>query len=289
MVRRSLAGLAFVALFTGALAFAAEQATFVLRDGERKSGTVVFHGSQGNNLIDNYLNLLIGSEEQTFPISNVAVIEFSGGTPPTSELQQIPASGNLLALRNGSVEQGQFVNIVNGETVQWRKADGSTSAYPIGQVSRIYLAPDAGRIAYNYSGSTNTGAVATSGVLSGAATASTPGAVTVAANTAWTGTGITVKKGDRVSFQASGQIQYAVGGGAPAGPDGNGNVTNPRFPVAAMPVGGLIGKVGTSAPFPIGANTQPITMPADGRLMLGINDTEFADNSGSFSVVVTKR
>lgn len=284
MVRRSFAGLAFVALFTGALAFAAEQATFVLRSGERKSGTVVFHGSQGNNLIDNNVNLLIGSDEQTFPISNVAVIEFSGGTPPTSELQQIPASGNLLALRSGSVEQGQFVNIVNGETVQWRKADGSMSDYPIAQVSRIYLAPDAGRIAYNYSGPTTTGAVATSGTL-----ASAPGTVTVSANTPWTDTGVTVKKGDRVSFQASGQIQYAAGGSSPAGPDGNGAATNASFPVAVMPVGGLIGKVGASAPFPIGANTQPITMPADGRLMLGINDTQFTDNSGSFSVIVTKR
>ncbi len=55
-----------------------------------------------------------------------------------------------------------------------------------------------------------------------------------------------------------------------------------------MPAGGLIGKVGNSAPFPIGSNSQPITMPADGRLMLGVNDNEIGDNSGAFSVVVTK-
>jgi hypothetical protein len=50
----------------------------------------------------------------------------------------------------------------------------------------------------------------------------------------------------------------------------------------------LIGKVGNSAPFPIGSNTQPIVMPADGRLMLGVNDNDWSDNSGFFSVVVTK-
>ena len=44
--------------------------------------------------------------------------------------------------------------------------------------------------------------------------------------------------------------------------------------------GALIGKVGNSAPFLIGSNTQPILMPANGRLMLGINDDGFGDNTG---------
>jgi hypothetical protein len=56
-----------------------------------------------------------------------------------------------------------------------------------------------------------------------------------------------------------------------------------------MPVGGLIGKVGNSAPFPIGSNTQPIVMPADGVLMLGVNDNQLGDNSGAFSVMIAKR
>jgi hypothetical protein len=30
-------------------------------------------------------------------------------------------------------------------------------------------------------------------------------------------------------------------------------------------------------------------MPADGRLMLGINDTNLADNTGSFSVRINRR
>ena len=55
-----------------------------------------------------------------------------------------------------------------------------------------------------------------------------------------------------------------------------------------MPVGGLIGRVGSSGPFPIGSNAQPIVMPAAGRLMLGVNDNVWTDNSGYFSVVITK-
>ena len=56
-----------------------------------------------------------------------------------------------------------------------------------------------------------------------------------------------------------------------------------------MPVGGLIGRVGNSAPFPIGSNTQRIRMPADGTLMLGVNDQNLGDNSGYFTVTITER
>ena len=51
-----------------------------------------------------------------------------------------------------------------------------------------------------------------------------------------------------------------------------------------MGVGGLVGRVGNSAPFPIGSNSSGITMPADGRLMLGVNDDNLNDNSGAFFV-----
>jgi hypothetical protein len=62
---------------------------------------------------------------------------------------------------------------------------------------------------------------------------------------------------------------------------------SPNYPVPAMPVGGLIGKVGDSAPFPIGSNREPIVMPASGQLMLGINDEYVADNTGGFVVTLS--
>jgi hypothetical protein len=48
--------------------------------------------------------------------------------------------------------------------------------------------------------------------------------------------------------------------------------------------GALIAKIGNSAPFPIGDNTAPITMPANGILYLGVNDDEVSDNRGEFIV-----
>ena len=116
-----------------------------------------------------------------------------------------------------------------------------------------------------------------------------PGAVRVDANQQWTNTGIDVRTGDSVAFRASGRIDFGQGPTQTAGPDGNDSLKSGAYPVGAMPVGGLIGRVGNSAPFPIGSNTQPIRMPADGTLMLGVNDNEVGDNSGFFSVVITRQ
>ncbi len=280
MFRRLISTVALVACAAGYAFAATERATFILTDGERKSGPVVFHTDSRENLINGMLNLgADDGKEMTFPVDQVAVIDFVGGAPQPSELSALPPSGQLLALRSGQTEQGTLVNLVGGDTVRWKDQNGSQRDIPINQVSRIYLNPQSARTAFNYSGAG--AAVGTSGQ-------SQPGAVQVNANQQWNDTGLDVKKGDRVAFRTTGQINFGGNQEQNAGPDGNGSVRNPSFPVPVMPAGGLIGKVGGSAAFPIGSNAQPITMPADGRLMLGVNDNEIGDNSGAFSVVVTK-
>jgi hypothetical protein len=265
---------------------ATERATFILTSGERKSGAVVFHTPARENLINGQLNLGNdqGGPELSFPVGDVAVIDFAGGQPAPTELAQVPASGQFLALRNGQGQTGTLVNLVNGDTVVWKNDAGQTQQYAIGDVARVYLNPQAARTAFNYTGPA-ANAVGTSGTAAPVA----PGTVQVPANQAWTDSGLTVKKGDRVSFNATGQIAFGQSPGQTAGPDGNGDVRGPQFPVPVMPVGGLIGRVGAGTPFPIGSNTQPIVMPADGRLMLGVNDNELGDNSGAFAVVVRKQ
>ena len=56
MIRRFALTVALAAC-AGVYALAIERATFVLTDGERKSGPVVFHGDSHENLINGYLNL----------------------------------------------------------------------------------------------------------------------------------------------------------------------------------------------------------------------------------------
>jgi hypothetical protein len=283
MLRKVLTAGVFVACASFSV-LANERATYILSDGAKKSGQIVFHGSERQSLINGVLSLGndTGGPEFNFPVAQVAVIDFSGGQPSNTELAQLPASGQLLALRNGQALQGTFVNMVNGDTLIWRDQSGNTQQYPINQVARVYLNTDTARTAYNYSGPSTPTAVGTSG------TAAPAGSVQVLANQAWNDGGITVKKGDLVTFNTTGQITFGPNAGMTAGPDGNGSLRKPDYPVPAMPAGGLIGRVGTSAPFPIGSNTQPIVMPADGRLMLGVNDNELGDNSGAFTVVVTK-
>jgi len=279
MVRRLIVTVALT-VGAGVYALAAERATFVLTDGERKSGPVVFHGDARENLINGYLNLgTDNGKDLTFPIDQVAVIDFVGGRPQQTELQTLPSDSgtHVLVLRNGVTQPGRFVNMVGGDTVRWQNQSGEQQQYAIRDVSRIYLNPQSALSVWNVR---QNRAIGTSG------TALEAGAVRVNANQPWTDSGLTVRKGDRIAFRATGEIQWVPG--QTAGPDGNDAARRPEYPVAAMPVGGLIGKVGNSAPFPIGSNTQPIVMPVDGRLMIGVNDNDWSDNSGFFSVVITK-
>jgi hypothetical protein len=292
MIRRRLfyGTLVFVAALTApttvSVLAASERATFILTDGERKSGPVVFHTESRENLIDGHLNLGVDNgKELTWPIDQVAVIDFVGGRPPRAELQALPFDNGaqVIVLRNGVTQQGRFINMIGGDTVRWQNQSGEQQQYAIRDVSRIYLNPQSARGVWGFRGAAAQSApVATSGTILEA------GAVRVEANQPWTDTGLAVKKGDRIAFRTTGQIHFARDAGTSAGPDGNSAVRRADYPVTVMPVGGLIGKVGNSAPFAIGSNAQPIVMPADGRLMLGVNDNDWSDNSGFFSVVITR-
>ena len=122
--------------------------------------------------------------------------------------------------------------------------------------------------------------------------------VRVDAQQQWVDSGLTVRQGDVVTFRASGQIQTAPGqtvtpDGDGRGPSETNRRSSPRgrsttgLPGPDVAVGALLGKVGDGTPFGIGTQTQPMTMTASGRLMLGVNDTNFGDNGGAFTVVVT--
>jgi len=290
---RKLALSATVAAAMTVAAMAAERATFVMADGSRHSGEVVFHGSANRNIIDNNANLGDNGQEQSYSMDQLAMIDFSGDQPSAADFQQLPAeNGNLLVLRNGYNQAGKLVNIVNGTTVQWQNAAGQTQEYAIRDVARIYLNPGAVRRLYPQFASIAPApaAAATSGLASPGATDNQPvpqGSVRVPANQQWVPAGVMVKKGQRLVFSATGQVQISPDAAHVATPDGNPAVQTPGVPVPNMPVGGLIGRIGNGAPFPIGSNRQPITMPEDGLLMMGVNDTNVTDNAGSFVVQIT--
>jgi PA-IL-like protein len=275
MVRRLISTVVLVAcagLYTLA---AAERATLILTNGERRSGEATF--------IDGQLKLTEAGREQSIPLDQVAVIDFAGGMPSELELSRVSphAGGQTAVMRSGHAQAGKFVS-VRGDTLQWENDKGQSEQYPLRDVSRIYLRPESARTVYNNErAGRGPAASGTSGQLAGTT-------VRVAANQAWTDTGMTVNQGDRVAFQASGEINYGRSPGQTATPDG-GAERRATYPDASVPVGALIGRVGNGAPFAIGTQSQALGMPASGRLMLGVNDNELTDNSGFYTVIVAKQ
>jgi len=105
----------------------------------------------------------------------------------------------------------------------------------------------------------------------------------------WTDTGITVRQGDIIRFQTSGQIQLSDNSSDMAGSAGSTNRRMaPDSPISNVFAGALIGRIGNFQAFPIGDQAQ-ITAPVSGRLYLGVNDDHLADNRGEFVVTVGVR
>jgi hypothetical protein len=286
MYRRFISAVALLAT-VGVYALAAEQATFILSNGERRSGELTASGPEAASFVNGRLTL----NGQQVPIDQVAVIDFTGGSrPPAIELSRVPAAGGqAVVMRSGHAEAGKFVNIVRGDTLLWEDHIGQQQQYSLQDVTRIYLNSNTAHAAYRAPASPAMPATPAPVGTSGQAPPQATRTVQVAANQPWTDTGITVRDGDMVSFQASGQINFGQTPGMQAGPDGNPAGHSPNYPIPALNVGTLIGKIGSSAPFGIGNNTAPIRMPARGKLLLGVNDNEIKDNSGNFSVVINRQ
>jgi hypothetical protein len=112
--------------------------------------------------------------------------------------------------------------------------------------------------------------------------------VWVSATDAWKDSGIEVRDGQVVYFTThGGDIQWRRGehtraGGNPGAP------YNARRPIPGRAIGALIGKIGAGSNdyFFIGDNEGPVRVRGGGRLFLGINDENLADNQGAYRVTV---
>jgi len=103
-------------------------------------------------------------------------------------------------------------------------------------------------------------------------------------------TGIDLRSGDQVIITASGNITAGrrVGVVSPTGATPGATSIFGTRPVPTAGVGALIGYILLSPgqatqPFLVG-DQMTLTVPSDGRLFLLVNDDNYSDNSGSFSV-----
>jgi hypothetical protein len=246
-------------------AWAQEPATLVLRSGERISGELVDHGGVG-------FTMRVNGANRQVPTGEVAVVEFAGGDLTAEQRAKVQAGQPIVVLRSGQVIDGRLADISGTRPL---KIIVDT---PSGQ--RDFASNDVARVYYAVPGGA---AVATTGQAAPAAGSQT---VNVDAKQPWTDAGMAVRRGDRVAFTATGDIDIMSGAGMSAGPAGTTAVSAGRYPVQGAPAGALIGRIGNGRPFLIGSNTQPITMTDNGRLFVGVNDNAFDDNSGSFSVSI---
>jgi hypothetical protein len=310
MARRFFAIALAVALGGWALS-AQERATFVLTDGERVSGTLGWRGAMNGNRL---VLAVPGRADRIFRNDEVAVIEFGGGWPRANELSALPLGGQMIALRNGETRVGYLLDIA-GNTVRWQDERGATRDIALRDVARIFLNPRTARHVYSNQGydaryrpdssSSNTQGYASRygsdyyarssnqygqnrSYRSSESIANPGNPIDIAGGTPWTDTGIDVMRGDALRFDAQGQVTFIHGATPPAGPAGGAPLSQ-HYPVRSSGVGALIGKVGPNgSPFLVGDNRNAISMPATGRLFLGINDDDFNDNSGSFRVTVIR-
>ena len=200
--------------------------TFVLKNGDRVSGQLVYRHTTDFTVVRD-------GREQTFPSDDIALIQFTGGDPSRNELEQLPNVDNnpnelerhVFVFRNGNIMRGKLHDIVDN----WFDFDaqqGGRRKHDLSELARLYFNPASARRVYNFDARRH------------AAGRPVGGEIRVEANRALTSTGMNVARGERIAFEANGDIR--IGPNVGAGPDGNPDLgTRLSYPVRSMAAGAL--------------------------------------------------
>ena len=192
-----------------------------------------------------------------------------------ASLAPIGLAADVLVLRDGTRVQGELIAVRNG-VIEFEERRGRPRTLRVdrGEVERIEFEGFRGRDDAPSSG----GGGRPSGMRERQ--------VIVNAAEPWTDSGIDVRSGDTLYFEATGTVQW--GRDRRDGPAGeNNSPQNLGRPMPNRPAAALIGKVGnvSNDHFFIGAQGS-MRVRSSGRLFLGINDDFLRDNAGNFRVVV---
>ena len=197
-------------------------------------------------------------------------------------LLALPVSlqADTLYLRDGTRIQGELIAIRNGQ-VEFEErrgfGGGRTVRFDRDEVDRIDFE---NRRFGNNTNANNSNNNLAEGRPSGMRERQT----IVSSDTAWNDTGVDVRAGQTIYFEAQGRVRW--GRDRQDGPAGERNSpANPNRPMGNRNAAALIGKIGNDMFF-IGDETGPIRVRTSGRLELGVNDDVLTDNSGNFRVVV---
>jgi hypothetical protein len=198
-------------------------------------------------------------------------------------------AADTLVLRNGARVRGEVLSM-RGGTIEFEEQNDRGGRRTIridrNEVARIEF-DDFGSPGGGWGGGSGGGWGGGDGWGGGRPPGLRERTVSVSASAPWTDSGVMIRPGQEVFFDANGQVRW--GRDRRDGPQGeNDSPYNPGRPIPNRPAAALIGRVGegSSDVFFIGAGRGPIRMRQGGRLFLGINDDVLTDNSGSFRVVI---
>jgi hypothetical protein len=257
-------GLTFVGLTA-----AQESTSVALKSGEQFSGQLVDLGAPG-------FTFEVNGQKRVVPKNDVVSINFEGGQDANkpSQIDNLSAGQSAIVLKSGEVVVGEFYDIGGTEPLRLTfRTSGGEREVSSNDVRAIWVSKPAA------------GTASTQPADIGGQT------VAVQARQRWTPTNITVKRGQTVRFQADGTVTVNTRSRVQADPGGNTSINNRENPVPTAPTGALVARIGipgrggSGAAFLVG-NQDSVTMPADGPLLLGVNDTELDDNTGTFQVKV---
>jgi hypothetical protein len=267
---RSLFAAAVIALGGLSAVSAQESVTLLLKSGERLPAQLMDLSASG-------FTVQVGNEQRNISKNDIAVIDFGGSAAGQPKESENLGGRHLFLMRNGSTVRGELVDIGGSRPLRLTvRTDSGNQDLSSADVRRIYLDRPPAR----------------PGADPQAPPPPAAGGVTIRvnANQQWTPTNISVRRGQQVRFQASGEIRLATNG-EPHGPGGSPNqdkgATIPTTNTATLigRIGPAGQRVGATNTFVIGSQNAA-TMPADGMLYLGVNDSVYGDNSGWFTVVV---
>ena len=273
MVRRvkwSTFGLAAAALaFSVNTAQAQVNATVVLKSGERHSGRNISYR------IDRREVTLAGGER--YSVDQVAYVDYGGA----ADSVRVEGNQEAVVLRDGSVLRGQLIELNHGDMrdestpylVIFKTDSGEEKRMPPSQVARVYFT--GGAAAVGTSGSRDLAPATGDGVV-------------VSGQQKWTPSGLAVRKGDRLTFSSTGEIQLSANANDTATAAGSSQRKAAGAPLPNANAGALVGRVGPNGPvFAIGEQAS-LTVQETGQLFLGINDDETGDNRGEFRVKILR-
>jgi hypothetical protein len=188
----------------------------------------------------------------------------------------VSVGADTLYLRNGQRLEGELVGFRNGQVeFEERRSYG-------GSRTVRFVRDDVDRIDFNnrsYTSNSNN-----SSSFGGRPSGMRERQVLVAANQQWIDSGVDVRAGQTIYFEAEGRVRW--GRDRQDGPAGErDSPSNPNRPMGNRNAAALIGRIGNDMFF-IGDETGPVRVRSAGRLFLGINDDVLTDNSGNFRVVV---